>query len=108
MALSAKQTRMLDILSRRAAWVTAAELADELGVSSRSIRSYAAAIGELSSRSSHYSCIAASSGGERRLTIGSAQPLRRHRWRGSRWCSRPGRRAAGAPATPRDGSGPQP
>lgn len=47
MALSAKQTRMLDILSRRAAWVTAAELAHDLGVTSRSIRSYAAALGEL-------------------------------------------------------------
>ncbi|MGH1524692.1 BglG family transcription antiterminator [Leifsonia sp. L25] len=46
-ALSAKQTRMLDILSRRAAWVTAAELAQDLGVTSRSIRSYAAALGEL-------------------------------------------------------------
>lgn len=47
MALSAKQTRMLDILSRRAAWVTAAELAHDLGVTSRSIRSYAAVLGEL-------------------------------------------------------------
>ena len=47
MALSAKQTRMLDILSRRAAWVTAAELAHDLGVTSRSIRSYSAALGEL-------------------------------------------------------------
>lgn len=47
MALSAKQSRMLDILSRRAAWVTAAELAHEFGVTTRSIRSYAAALGEL-------------------------------------------------------------
>lgn len=47
MALSAKQTRMLEILSRRAAWVTAAELAHDLGVTSRSIRSYAAALGGL-------------------------------------------------------------
>lgn len=38
---------MLDILSRRAAWVTAAELAGDLGVTTRSIRSYAAALGEL-------------------------------------------------------------
>ncbi|WP_434315763.1 helix-turn-helix domain-containing protein [Leifsonia sp. P73] len=38
---------MLDILSRRAAWVTAAELAHDLGVTSRSIRSYSAALGEL-------------------------------------------------------------
>lgn len=42
-----KQTRMLDILSRRAAWVTAAELAHDLGVTTRSIRSYAAALGEM-------------------------------------------------------------
>ncbi|MBW8872581.1 MAG: transcriptional antiterminator, partial [Leifsonia sp.] len=47
MALSAKQTRMLDILARRAAWVTAAELAHDLAVTTRSIRSYAAALGEL-------------------------------------------------------------
>lgn len=46
-ALSAQQTRMLDILARRAAWVTAAELAHDLGVTSRSIRSYAAALGDL-------------------------------------------------------------
>ncbi|WP_348789663.1 PRD domain-containing protein [Leifsonia sp. NPDC080035] len=45
MALSAKQARMLDILSRRAAWVTAAELAHDLGVTTRSIRSYVAALG---------------------------------------------------------------
>lgn len=38
---------MLDILSRRAAWVTAAELAHDLGVTTRSIRSYAAALGGL-------------------------------------------------------------
>lgn len=38
---------MLGILSRRAAWVTAAELARDLGVTTRSIRSYAAALGEL-------------------------------------------------------------
>ena len=37
---------MLDILSRRAAWVTAAELAHDLGVTTRSVRSYAAALGE--------------------------------------------------------------
>lgn len=47
MALSAKQTRMLDILARRAAWVTAAELAHDIGVTTRSIRSYAAALGEI-------------------------------------------------------------
>ena len=47
MALSAKQTRMLDILARRAAWVTAGELAHDLGVTTRSIRSYAAALGEV-------------------------------------------------------------
>ncbi|UAJ79643.1 transcription antiterminator [Leifsonia sp. ZF2019] len=47
MALSAQQTRMLDILARRAAWVTAAELAHDLGVTTRSIRTYAAALGEL-------------------------------------------------------------
>jgi lichenan operon transcriptional antiterminator len=46
-ALSARQARMLDILARRAAWVTAAELAHDLGVTTRSIRSYAAALGEL-------------------------------------------------------------
>ncbi len=46
-ALSAKQTRMLDILARRAAWVTAADLASELGVTTRSIRSYTAALKEL-------------------------------------------------------------
>lgn len=38
---------MLDILSRRAAWVTAAELAGDLGVTTRSIRSYAAALGDI-------------------------------------------------------------
>ena len=47
MALSAQQTRMLDILARRAAWVTAAELAHDLGVTTRSIRTYAAALGDL-------------------------------------------------------------
>lgn len=46
-ALSAKQTRMLDILARRAAWVTAAELASELGVTTRSVRSYTAALKDL-------------------------------------------------------------
>ncbi|GAA1448400.1 BglG family transcription antiterminator [Leifsonia poae] len=40
MALPAKQARMLDILARRAAWVTAAELAHDLGVTTRSIRNY--------------------------------------------------------------------
>ncbi|AGW40363.1 BigG family transcription antiterminator [Leifsonia xyli subsp. cynodontis DSM 46306] len=38
---------MLGILSRRAAWVTAAELARDLSVTTRSVRSYAAALGEL-------------------------------------------------------------
>ncbi|WP_233265598.1 BglG family transcription antiterminator [Leifsonia sp. AG29] len=38
---------MLDILSRRAAWVTAADLARDLGVTTRSIRSYAAALGDV-------------------------------------------------------------
>ncbi|MES1169120.1 MAG: HTH domain-containing protein, partial [Leifsonia sp.] len=38
---------MLDILARRAAWVTAADLASELGVTTRSIRSYTAALKEL-------------------------------------------------------------
>ena len=47
MALSAKQTRMLDILARRAAWVTASELAHDLGVTTRSIRSYAAALKDM-------------------------------------------------------------
>ncbi|HEV7812267.1 MAG TPA: PRD domain-containing protein [Leifsonia sp.] len=42
MALPAKQARMLDILSRRDAWVTANELAHDLGVTTRSIRTYVA------------------------------------------------------------------
>ena len=46
-ALSAKQTRMLDILAHRGAWVTAAELAGDLGVTTRSIRSYAAALKDM-------------------------------------------------------------
>jgi lichenan operon transcriptional antiterminator len=37
---------MLDILSRRAAWVTAAELAHDLGVTTRSIRNYVTEIKE--------------------------------------------------------------
>src|SRR4051794_27460041 len=41
-ALPAKQARMLDILSRRDGWITAAELAHDLGVTTRSIRTYVA------------------------------------------------------------------
>ncbi|MFF1635401.1 BglG family transcription antiterminator [Leifsonia sp. NPDC058248] len=46
MALPAKQARMLDILARRDAWVTAAELAHDLGVTTRSIRNYVTEIKE--------------------------------------------------------------
>ena len=38
--MSDKQTRMLDYLSQASGWVTAAELADQLGVTARSVRSY--------------------------------------------------------------------
>ncbi|MEO6200685.1 MAG: PRD domain-containing protein [Cryobacterium sp.] len=38
--MSDKQTRMLDYLSQASGWVTAAELADQLGVTPRSVRSY--------------------------------------------------------------------
>ncbi|HEV7185460.1 MAG TPA: PRD domain-containing protein [Leifsonia sp.] len=44
MALPAKQARMLELLSRRAGWVTAAELAHDLGVTTRSIRTYVAEV----------------------------------------------------------------
>ncbi|TFD80962.1 transcription antiterminator [Cryobacterium fucosi] len=39
-AMSDKQTRMLDYLSQTPAWVTAGELADLLGVTPRTVRSY--------------------------------------------------------------------
>jgi len=39
-AMSDKQARMLDYLSQTPAWVTAGELADHLGVTPRSVRSY--------------------------------------------------------------------
>lgn len=38
--MSDKQTRMLDYLSQASGWVTAAELAGQLGVTPRSVRSY--------------------------------------------------------------------
>lgn len=38
--MSDKQQRMLDYLSQTSAWVTAGELADHLGVTARSVRSY--------------------------------------------------------------------
>ncbi|MFF1571597.1 BglG family transcription antiterminator [Leifsonia sp. NPDC058292] len=46
MALPAKQATMLDILSRRDGWTTATELAHDLGVTTRSIRTYAAELKE--------------------------------------------------------------
>lgn len=39
-----KQTRMLDYLSQAPAWVAAGELADHLGVTTRSVRSYVTAV----------------------------------------------------------------
>src|SRR5690606_34891149 len=40
---------MLDVLGRRADWVTAGYLADHLGVTPRSVRSYVTAINQLTS-----------------------------------------------------------
>lgn len=42
--MSAKQTRMLDFLSQTSSWITAGELADRLGVTPRSVRSYVTAV----------------------------------------------------------------
>ncbi len=42
--MSDKQTRMLDYLSQTSAWVTAGELADLLGVTPRTVRSYITAL----------------------------------------------------------------
>ncbi|MET0955170.1 MAG: BglG family transcription antiterminator [Cryobacterium sp.] len=42
--MSDKQTRMLDFLSQSPSWITAGELADRLGVTPRSVRSYVTAV----------------------------------------------------------------
>lgn len=42
--MSDKQTRMLDFLSQTSSWITAGELADRLGVTPRSVRSYVTAV----------------------------------------------------------------
>lgn len=42
--MSDKQQRMLDYLSQTPAWVTAGELADHLGVTARSVRSYVTSV----------------------------------------------------------------
>ena len=42
--MSDKPTRMLDYLSQTPAWVTAGELADLLGVTPRTVRSYITAL----------------------------------------------------------------
>ena len=42
--MSARQTRMLDFLSQTSSWITAGELADRLGVTPRSVRSYVTAV----------------------------------------------------------------
>ena len=42
----ARQDRLVDLLVRDGGWRTASDLADRLGVTSRSIRSYVAAVNE--------------------------------------------------------------
>ena len=42
--MSDKQTRLLDFLSQTSSWITAGELADRLGVTPRSVRSYVTAV----------------------------------------------------------------
>ena len=56
------QAKMLDVLARAGDWVTAAELADQVGVTPRSIRSY---VGELKDASGPLELIASSPRGYR-------------------------------------------